>query len=783
MIKNYLKTALRTINRAKMFSVLNIMGLAVGMGSCFLIFLFVQHELSYDKFHEKHDQIYRITSEWHLEGEQQISQTTPAPVAPALLNDYPEVKAAVRIKRQGAIIRYQGESFVERKILLIDPSFFDVFNFHLTRGNPETALSDLHSIILTERASKKYFGEEEPFGKTLNIGEKFDFIVTGVAKNPPSNSHIDFDFLVRFDFINSYSNYNYMDSWGAWNFHTYILLQEDYAPSKFEAKTPAFLSTYRGDAENPRKLHLNPLININLETHGKLKYITFFSTIAGIILLLACINFMNLSIARSSERIKEIGMRKVIGANRPQLIKQFLGESAVLACLALPLAILLVYAVLPSFNSLANTQLQLQYFQNWLFILGMFGITMGVGLISGSYPSLYLASINPVQSLKGKLGSGKKTSITRSLLVVFQFSVSIILIISALTVSHQIHFIYHKDLGFNKDSIVNVSIYESSLRKKSDIIKSELLQNPNITKASVSSFSPGNHPYQSIDWEGRKSDQDLMMAWYSVDYDFIDTFGIEIKEGRDFSREFPSDVKSAYILNDSAVRALGWDQPVGKQFRVERADTSMGRVVGVMKDFHFASLHQSIRPLALILEPQAGYRFSLKISSRNMKDTLSFVESKFKGFAPHSPFNYNFMDEEIAEMYMEEDRLGTLINSFSVLAVFIACLGLLGLASSAINRRTKEIGVRKVLGASVPSIFILLVKDFTKLVLIANIIAWPIAFYAMNQWLQNFVYRINLGWWLFAVSALGALMLAVLTVSFHTLKASSTNPSDSLRYE
>jgi len=783
MIKNYLKTALRAIKRAKMFSVLNIVGLAVGMGSCFLIFLFVQHELSYDKFHEKHNQIYRVTAEWHLEGETQIGQATPATVAPALLKDYPEVQDAVRVEKQGAIIRYQGESFVERNFLLVDPSFFDVFNFPLIQGDPDTALSDIHSIILTQRAAEKYFGNEQPLGKILNIGEKFDFKVTGVANNPPSNSHIDFDFLVKFDFINTYANFNYMESWGAWNFHTYILLQEDCSPSQFESKSPAFLSTYRGDAENPKKLHLNPLININLETHGKLKYITFFTAIAVIILLLACINFMNLSIARSSERIKEIGMRKVIGAKKPQLIKQFLGESAILAFLALPLALLMVYMILPSFNSLANTQLQSNYFQNSLFIIGMFGITVVVGLISGSYPSFYLSSIHPVQSLKGKLKSGKKASLMKSLLVVFQFSVSIILIISAVTVSHQIHFIHHKDLGFNKDFMVNIPIYENSLRQKSEVLKSEILQNPNISKAAVSSFSPGSHPYQSVDWEGRKPDQELMMAWYSVDNDFVDTFGIKILKGRDFSRDFPSDVKSAYILNEAAVRALGWDQVVGKQFCVERADTSMGRVVGVMKDFHFASLHQSIRPLALILEPKGGYYFSLKISSRNMKDTLSYIETKFKEFAPHSPFNYTFMDEEIAEMYMEEDRLGTLINSFSVLAVFIACLGLLGLASSSINQRTKEIGVRKVLGASVPNIFVLLINDFTKLVLISNIIAWPVAFYAMNQWLQNFVYRINLEWWLFAISALGALMVAVLTVSFHTVKAATSNPADSLRYE
>jgi putative ABC transport system permease protein len=784
MIKNYLKVALRNIKRSKIYSFVNISGLAVGMACCFLIFLYVQHEFSYDRFHEKSDQIYRVTTEWQVEGQSRIHQTTAAPVAPALMNDFPEVQNTVRIRRTGAIIYHGGESFVERRVYLVDPSFFDIFNFPLLRGNPETAFQSPYSMVLTEKSAEKYFGREDPIGKILNIGKRFDFEVTGIAKDVPPNSHLDFDFLVRFDFINDYTSFNYLGSWGAWNFHTYVLLQKDFSPFDFMKKTPAFIKKYRGtDSTNPQRLHLQPLTQINLETNGKLKYIYFFSAIAVIILILVCVNFMNLSVARSSARVREIGMRKVMGAKRPQLIKQFMGESIVMAFLALPLALLLAYTVLPAFNSLLMTRLQTNYFQSLPFILSIFGITLVASLISGSYPALYLSAFKPVQSLRGELKSRKGILRLRSLLVIFQFSVSIILIISTIAIYHQMKYIQNRDLGFNKDFIVNVSIFEPGLRQKSDYVKSELLENPSISSATVSSFYPGSHPNQSVDWEGRKEDQELMMAWYSVDHDFIRTFEMKIVEGRDFSRELPSDIQSAYILNETAAKAFGWESGVGKQFMVERADLTMGRVIGVMKDFHFASLHHNIRPLALVLDPEGGDHFSLKITPKNMSETLSFIEKKFKEFAPNAPFHYSFMDDEIAELYMEEERLGKLISSFSVLAVLIACLGLLGLASFSISRRTKEIGIRKVLGASVSNIIILLTGEFSKLVLLANIIAWPIAFYAMKKWLQNFAYRMDIGLWLFILAAFLALLIAVLTTGYHAIKAAKANPSDSLRYE
>jgi ABC-type antimicrobial peptide transport system permease subunit len=784
MIKNYLKVALRNVQRSKVFSFINILGLAVGMGCCFLILLYVRYEFSYDTFHEKSAQIYRIRTEWQLEGSSQIHDTTAAPVATALMSDMPEVLDAVRVRRSGATIRYGEQSYVEGRVYLVDPSFFEIFDFALIQGDPQNVLDKFHSIVLSEKISEKYFGCDNPLGKILTLYDKFDFEVTGIAKNPPSNSHLDFDVLIRFDTINEITGFNYLESWGAWNYSTYILLQKDFSPKEFEKKSPAFIKKYRGeDSTNPQIFHLQLLSKINLETYGKIKYIYFFSAIALIILILACINFMNLSLARSSTRIREIGMRKVIGAKRHQLIRQFLGESVVLAFLALPLAVLFIHLVLRPFNVLLMTHLQTEYMANLPFLLSLFGITLLVSLISGSYPAFYLSRFQPVLSLKGDLKSIGGVSHLRSLLVIVQFSISVILIMGTLTVLKQMKYIQQRDLGFKKDFIVNIPILDRKLRQNTNPIKHELIKHPNILSATVSSFYPGSYPNQSVDWEGRKEDEELMMAWYSVDFDFIKTFGIELLDGRDFSKDFPADLASAYILNESTLRSLGWEYGVGKRFMVERGGFKMGSVVGTMKDFHFASLHHKIKPLALVLYPKGGNHFSLKIAPVNVSKTLDYIEKTFKEFAPYAPYRYSFMDEEVEEMYEAERRFVTLINTFSVLAIFIACLGLLGLASFSISRRTKEIGIRKILGASVPKIFLLVTKDFTNLVAVASIIAWPVGYFAMKKWLENFAFRVSVGWWIFILSALLALFIAWLTITYHAVIAARKNPVDTLRYE
>ncbi|MBN1273522.1 MAG: ABC transporter permease [Candidatus Aminicenantes bacterium] len=784
MLKNYIKVALRNIKKNKIFSFVNLLGLALGISCSLLIFLYVQHEVSYDRFHDQAEHIYRIVTEWKVEGESHIYQTTAAPVAPALLNDYPEVQKAVRIKKTGAVVHYGDKSFVERGIFMVDPDFLEMFTFPLKRGNPETVLDNPYSLVITENMADKYFGDSDPLGQKLSLWNDYEFEVTGVAANVPKNTHLNFDFLLRFDFYKILSQYNYLESWGSWNFLTYILIQKDYPVSEFEEKTTDFIKRYRGaDSTNPQKLYLTPLLKINLETYGKMRYIIFFTAIAVVILLLACVNFMNLSVARSSTRTREIGLRKVIGAKKGQIVKQFLGECLILAILALPAALLLVHLFLPSVNSLLKTNLQLAYLQNITFILGIIGITVLAAFLSGIYPSFYLSSFRPVQSLQGEIKSKPRAYGLRSFLVVFQFTVSIILIICTLTIHHQLKFIQEQKLGFNKNFLVNVPVLGDGLQTKSELVKAELNKNPKILGASISSFSPGNFPNQSVSWEGQKDDEELMMAWYSVDHDFIKTFEIEIVEGRNFSRQFSSDVQSAYILNEAAVKTFGWPNPIGKEFKVEKAGLPMGRVVGVMKDFHFASLYQDIKPLALILEPQGGYNYSIKIDAQNMEDTLTFIEKTFRAFAPHMPYIYSFMDDKIAEMYVEDERLGKLFNSFSVIALIIACMGLLGLASFSTLRRTKEIGIRKILGASVSGIIFKLSHEFTKWVVVANIIAWPVAYFAMNRWLQNFAFRTGINIWVFVLSASFVLLLAIITVIYQAIKAATANPAHSLRYE
>jgi putative ABC transport system permease protein len=784
MFKNYLKVALRNIRKGRIFSVVNILGLALGMSCSFLIFLYVQHETSYDRFHEKADQIYRVTTEWQIEGQSRVHETTAAPLAPALTADFPEVQKAVRVSSTGAVVSHGDKSFVEGKVYLVDPAFLDLFHFPLLQGNPETALSSLKSIVITSEMARKYFSDRDPMGQRLTLWDCYDFYVTGVAENPPPNTHLDFDFLVRFDHVNGLSDYNYLGSWGAWNFTTYVFLQKGVSVSEFESKTPALIRKYRGaDSTNPQRLHLQPLTRINLETYGKLKYIYLFTAIAGVILVLACINFMNLAIARSSTRVKEIGMRKVVGAGRPQLIRQFLAECLLLVILALPVALLLVYFLLPSINTLLVTGIEFDLTKNLPLIGGILGTVALVALLSGSYPSFYLSAVRPVQSLRGELKSTGGASRLKNWLVVFQFAISIVLIVCTLTIWNQVRFIQKKNLGFAKDFVVSVPIRADVLREKNDSVKSELYKNPKILRATVSSFSPGSHPNQSVDWEGRKDDEELMMAWYSVDHDFVKTFKIQILEGRDFSRDFPSDINSAYLLNEAAVKAFGWKNPVGKRFMVQKSDLSLGTVVGVMKDFHFDSLHHEIKPLALILNPKGGYRCSIKIDSRDVSGTLSYIEKTFKKFAPGMPYDYAFVDDQVARMYISEERLGKLINSFSVIALFIACLGLLGLASFATSRRTKEIGIRKVLGASVPGIALLLCRGFAKWVAIANIIAWPVAYFAMDKWLRNFAYRAGLDWWIFLSAALLVLAIALLSTAYQVVKAAVTNPVTSLRYE
>lgn len=785
MFKSYLKIAFRNIVKHKSYSIINVMGLSMGMACFILIFSYVQNELSYDRFHEKRDRIYRLMRVGRIEGKSDETPYVPAPLAPALQSDFPEVISTIRMTGGGWVpILQKDKSFVEKRILLADSPFFDVFTFPLVQGDPKTVLEDKYSVVITEDIAGKYFGDEDPIGKTMTYANRIDLRVTGVARTVPQNSEFQFDLVIPFELINEIQGFNYLDNWRAFNFRIFVFVQEDLSLAEFEKKTPEFCRKYRSDdPEDYQPLHslfLQPITEMHLESNI-VTYIVVFSAVAVIILLLACINFMNLTVAQSCAREKEVGLRKVVGANRFQLVNQFLGESVLLSLMALPLAVIMVELVQPIYNQFLNIRLNIDYIENWSYTSVLVGVALLVGIISGSYPAFYASAIRPIQTLGGFLRRGSKRSFLRGMLVVFQFSVSIILIIGTVIIHDQCHYIRGKDLGFNKEHVMNVILYDRKLSRNVENLKTELLKSSNIVSASGNYLMSGGGN-NSIRWEGMKDDEQKMMRYFSVDPDFLETFEIELLEGRNFRRGSESDLKYAYILNESAVKDLGWDSAIGKQFEIQMSGSEMGYVIGVVKDFHFQSLRRSIQPLAVRMAVHFGI-VSMRVLPNDVPGTLDYVRKTLKKFAPSAPFEYYFLDSDIDDMYRLDVTMGRIFSHFSLLAIFIACLGLLGLTSFATVWRTKEIGIRKVLGASESSIALLLSKEFTKKVLVANIIAWPVAYYGMNRWLESFAYHIDMSLWTFILPAVFTLVIALITVSFQVLKAAYTNPVNALRYE
>jgi putative ABC transport system permease protein len=785
MFRNTIKLALRNIFRHRSFFLINVIGLAVGMACFFIILAYVQNELSYDRFHEKRDQIFRLMRTSIDEGRMDTSSYLPSPLAPALLSEFPEIQSAVRFSQAGWVpVTYKDKGFVERRILLADPSFFKVFSFPLVRGEPERGLPDKYSVVITEDTAVKYFGNEDPIGKILVYDNRIDLKVAAVARNLPPNTDFKFGLLIPFELINEIQGFNYLGSWGAFNFSIYVLAQKNISHSDFEKKSQGLGHKYRpadsADYDMLHSLFLQPVDQTHLESNTRL-YIYIFSAIGVVILLLACINFMNLSVAQSSAREKEVGMRKVIGASQFQLVRQFLGESISLSVIALPLAVCLVEFLLPVYNRIFNIKLSINYVKNWPFSLGVIGTAILVGIISGGYPAFYSSAIRPIKSLKSAFGPSSRRTILRSALVVFQFAMSLILIIGTIIIRNQLDYIRNKSLGFNKEHVINLHLYDRGLRQNYETFKAELLKNPKIISASGNYFM-SRHWNNTIHWEGEREGDNRMMPWFMVDADFLETYQIELVEGRNFQKGSGSDLRFAYLLNETAVKAMGWSSAVGKGFEVERYGSQMGTVVGVVKDFHFESLRQKIQPLAICMFPTFG-TISVRVASDNIPDTLEFIRKKQRELAPSAPFEYYFLDADIDDIYRTEQVMSKIFSHFSLLAIFIACLGLLGLTSYSIVQRTREVGIRKVLGASTAKITILLIKEFIKWVVVANLIAWPLAYFAMSRWLEIFAYRISIGFWIFILSGVLALVIAIATVSFQAVKAALANPVDALRYE
>ncbi len=800
MFRNYLKIAFRNLIKYKAYSIINIIGLAIGIAACIMIMLYVNDELSYDKFNKNYEQIYRVQADAKIEGRELNMALSPPPLGKTLVKDYPEVLRYARIMpTPNMLIRYKNNVFNETRFFWADSTLFNVFTMPFLEGDPKTALSSPHTVVLTQSLAKKYFGSEDPMDKIMKFEDGTPYTVKGVIKDCPVNSHFKYDMFASM----SSADFGNSPFWFNNSFYTYILMKKGTSAADFNAKMPEFVKKYAGpqllqalglkyedwkSRGNYYKFYLQPLSSIHLYSHldhelepnGDIKYVYIFSIIAVFILLIACINFMNLSTARSATRSKEVGVRKVLGSNKAQLIKQFLIESFMLTFAAIMLSIAIVEIFMPSFGLLAGKKLHTAYFNNWIAIPGLILTVLIVGLIAGSYPSFFLSSFKPVQVLKGKL-TGNKGNLLRSGLVVFQFSISIILFIGTFVVYSQLKYIQNTKLGFDKEHMLVIQ-RAWALENHADAFKHELTKNPGITYASNSDNVPGK-PFSETLFkaENMPNAEQHLMAFIGTDYNYAKTMGLALKSGRYFSKDHPADTLSV-VLNETAVKTLGLNDPVGKRILFGGRKNIL-TVIGVLKDFHFESLHEKIRPLVVFLQKGQTAYLPVRLSSNNIGSTVSFIKSEWKKFVPDKPFEFYFLDTEFDRLYSAEQQTGEIFTAFSVLAIFIACLGLFGLAAFTAERRTKEIGIRKALGSSIPGIIYLLSKEFTKWVLIANLIAWPVAYYFMNKWLSDFAYRISITPWIFILAGIIALFIALLTVSAHAIRAASANPVEALRYE
>lgn len=791
MLRNYLKIAVRNLLKHKTYSFINLAGLAIGIACCVLMLLFIYEEFSYERFHVNAQRIYRVGNEGQFGTEIWKGARTSHPLAPALRAEFPEVQQAVRFYRlPQPLVQYGDKKFVESRFFYADAAVFAVFTFPLISGDPNTALAQPYSLVLAQEMAEKYFGADDPLGQTLTIAGAGDFQITGVLQNIPANSQLSCDFLASYETLRAQNNPNFAD-WGAIVTSTYVLLPAQYQAAALEAKFPAFVAKYQTQSQGAtQRLFLDPLLDLHLHssfnsdlgTRGSMATIYLLAVIATFILLIACINFMNLSTARSLRRAREVGVRKVMGAQRLQLARQFLGEAVLLSFGAMLLAIPLVELLLPIFNQLVDKKLALDWSEN-LAAAGVFAaIGLLVGVISGSYPALALSAFQPAEVLKSQVQTRAAGSRLRQALVIVQFAISIIFIVSTMIVGAQLEFFRNKKLGFNKAQVVALRLQDRALGARYETIKQELQQNANILSVAAASQLPGTGEGQYYyNLEGRE--EAITLSTYFIDAAFIPTLGIELAAGRSFSTNVATDATSAFMINETAARQFGWKEPLGKMINWD--NTKKGPVIGVVKDFHTLSLREPIEPLVIQIFPEPIYvnYIVARLAPHDIPSTLAFIKEKWQTFDPQYPFKYSFLDEDFDRLYRAEARLAEIFSYASVLTIFIACLGLLGLASFTAEQRTKEIGVRKVLGASVAQIIVLLSRDFAKLVGVAFVVATPLAYFVMHRWLQNFAYRTNIELQTFLWAGLLALITACLTVSYQAAKAALMNPVESLRYE
>lgn len=801
MLRNYLLIAVRNLRKYKTFSFINITGVAVGLACFLLIALYVKDELSYDRYNAQADRIYRVTRTFlSSEGTPslKLAQAAP-PFGPLIKQDFPEVEEMVRTLDNNALIRYGEHSFNEQDVFFAEANLFKVFDVSLVSGNPDRALENPFSILFSRPLAEKYFGNENPMGKTVRLNNQFDLTVTGVFEPLPAQAHMHPAFLVSFTTLNDnrvYGAEGLRTNWGNNSFNTYLLLKPSADPQRLEAAFPAFQNKYvppndGRQASTFSVLNLQKLPTIHLQSHtdseveptGDMSYIYLFSAIGLFILLIACINYMNLATARSAGRAKEVGMRKVVGALRTQLIGQFLSESILLVTLALSIALVLVVLCLPALNNFTQKQLTFRQLLDPFFLTLLVSITLLTGLVAGSYPAFFLTSFRPLGVLKGQIAATMRSGKLRQVLVITQFAIAIALIISTAVVYNQMNYIQNYRLGYQKEQVLLLRDVGDSTTNY-ETLKEQLIRTGAVRNMGRSSRIPSGRLLDSYGAKAPKGDSmapiNINLRGLQVDYDFIPTYQIGMAAGRNFSRSYSTDT-AMVVLNETAVRQLGWtpEQAIGKPFQYGPAN---GQIIGVTKDFHFESLHQQVAALAMILSPRQLNWVSIPING-NIPAGVQQVEAIWKQFFPEQPFDYQFLDERFDRLYAREQTQQTLFSIFASIAILISCLGLFGLSMFMAEARTKEIGIRKVLGASEVSLMALFSQDFLKLVLVALIIASPIAWYAMHTWLNDFAYRTAIHWWVFLLAGGLTVLIALLTVSFQSVKAALTNPVKSLRSE
>jgi putative ABC transport system permease protein len=759
------------------------------MACCLMIALWVADELSFDRFHAKSAELYRVEENQFYSGRVYHVTVTPYPLAPALKEEIPEIAEATRVVWfNGQLFRFGEKAFLEDGVRAVDPAFLEMFSFPLSQGDPATALADPYSVLLTEETARKYFGNDDPLGKALNVNNDFDLRVTGVLKNVPTNSSLRFDMLVPYELLKAKGRTN--EEFGSNSILTFVELRPRTPPAAVDTKIKDFIKKRRPTSVTElllfpyTKIHLHQYFGYERDT--AVRYIYIFSVIAAFVLLIACINFMNLSTARSANRAKEVGLRKVVGALKNHLVARFYSESMIYASLSLIIALVLVRLFLPWFNTLSGKTLSLSLWPNKGILLAVVGITAVTGLLAGSYPAVFLSSFQPVRVLKGDLKAGAGGALFRRILVVVQFALSVFLIIGTVVVYKQMVFMKSKALGYDKEHVLYIPL-RGTTSQSYNALREELRKDPRILAVASSSHLPCSIGSNSggVNWEGKDPQQVVLVGMCAVDYDFLDVMKIELVEGRNFSRDLRTDATEAFLVNEEVRKLMNKEAVAGESFSFVGRN---GRVVGVMRNFHFEEMQSKIEPLAVFIDmtdgrPQSANFVLIRVSPGDVPGQVEFIRKAWNVVNPRYPFDVRFLNDRIDEMYRTEERAGGLLRTFAILAILIACLGLFGLASYTAEQRTREIGIRKVLGASVPQIMVMLCREFFILVFLANLLAWPAAYWTMGNWLKGYAYRTTLDPMVFVLALGLALAIAVLTVSFQAIRAAIASPSESLKYE